>query len=78
MTKAQEKCLDGTYTEMLRMTLGVSWKDKVGTNVLYGTLRKLSEKIRSRILKLAGHCIKHPEFLANDPRRCKARGGQKG
>ena len=26
----------------------------------------LSEKIRSRRLKLAGHCIRHPELLAND------------
>ena len=66
MTKAQEKSLDGTYTKMLRMVLGVSWKDKVNNDVLYGTLPKLSDKIRSRRLKLAGHCIRHPELLAND------------
>ena len=48
MTKAQEKILDGTYTEMLRIVLGVSWKDKVSNDVLYGTLPKLSNKIRSR------------------------------
>ena len=65
MTKAQEKSLDGTYTKMLRMVLGVSWKDKVNNDVLHGTLPKLSEKIRSRRLKLAGHCIRHPELLAN-------------
>ena len=34
MTKVQEKSLDGTYTKMLRMVLGVSWKDKVNNDVL--------------------------------------------
>lgn len=66
LTKAQEKSLDGTYTKMLRMVLGVSWKDKVSNAVLYGKLPKLSVKIRSRRLKLAGHCVRHPEILAND------------
>ena len=51
---------------MLRMVLGVSWKDKVSNDVLYGKLPKLSDKIRSRRLKLAGHCIRHPELLANN------------
>ena len=68
LTKAQEKRLDGTYTKMLRMVLDVSWKDKVSNcNVdLYDKLPKLSDKIKSRRLKLAGHCIRHPEILAND------------
>ena len=48
MTKAQEKNLDGTYTKMLRMVLGVSWKDKVSNDVLYEEQPKLSDKIRSR------------------------------
>ena len=57
MTKIQEKSLDGTYTEMLRMVLGVSWKDEVSNDVLYGKLPKLSgQRIRNRRLKLAGHC----------------------
>ena len=58
--------MDGTYTKMLRMELGVSWKDKVSNDVLDRKLLKLSDKIRSRRLKLAGHCIRHPELLAND------------
>ena len=58
--------MDGTYTKMLGMVLGVSWKDKVKNDVLYGTLSKLSDKIRGRRLKLVGHCIRHPELLAND------------
>ena len=36
---------------MLRMVLGILWKDKV------------SNKIRGRRLKLARHCIRHPELL---------------
>ena len=51
---------------MSRMVLGVSWKDKVSNDVFYRTLPKLSDKIRSRRLKLAGHCIRHPEHLADD------------
>ena len=45
MTKAQEKSLDGTYTKMLRMVLGVTWKDKVSNAVLYGKLPRLSDNI---------------------------------
>ena len=48
------------------LSLGVSWKDKVNNVVLYGTLPKLSDNIRIRRLKLAGHCSRHPELLAND------------
>ena len=66
LTRAQEKSLDGTYTKMLRMVLGVTWKDKVSNEVLYGRLPRLSDKIKSRRLKLAGHCVRHPEILAND------------
>ena len=66
LTRAQEKSLDGTYTKMLRMVLGVTWKDKVNNEVLYGRLPRLSDKIKSRRLKLAGHCVRHPEILAND------------
>ena len=51
---------------MLRMVLGDSWKDKVSKDVLHGKLPKLSYKIRSRISKMAGHYIRHPEPLAND------------
>ena len=68
LTKAKEKSLDGTYTRMLRMVLGILWKVKSATinDVLHGELPKLSDKIRSGRLKLAGHCIRHPELLAND------------
>ena len=66
LTKAQEKSLDGTYTKMLRMVLGVSWREKMRNETLYGKLPKVSDKIRSRRLKIAGHCIRHPELIASD------------
>ena len=66
LTKAREKSLDGTYTKMLRMVLGISWKNKVSNITLYGSLTRLSNKLRSRRLKMAGHCIRHPELLASD------------
>ena len=58
--------MDGTYTKMLRMVLGVSWKVNVSNDVLYEKLPKLSDKIRSRRLKLAEHFIRLPKLLAND------------
>ena len=66
LTNAQEKGLDGTYTKMLRMVLGISWKDKVSNITLYGSLLRLSHKLRNRRLKMAGHCISHPELLVSD------------
>ena len=50
---------------MLRMALGVSWKDRIPINILYGDLPKLTDKIRERRLKLAGHCYRHPELVAH-------------
>ena len=35
-------------------------------HILHGNLPKLSDKIRSKRLKLTGHCIRHPEVLACD------------
>ena len=76
LTKAQKKSLrektilkqDGSYTKMLRMVLGMSWKDnyKVRNITLYGNLPRLSNNLRSRRLKMAGHCFRHPELLASD------------
>ena len=65
LTLKTEKELNGSYTRMLRMALGVSWKDKIPNNILYGDLPKLTDKIRERRLKLAGHCYRHPELVAH-------------
>ena len=65
LTLKTEKELNGSYTRMLRMALGVSWKDRIPNNILYGDLPKLTDKIRERRLKLAGHCYRHPELVAH-------------
>ena len=60
-----EKSLDGTYTRMLRMATGVKWTDRITKEVVYGKLPRVTTKIAERLLKLAGHCIRHPEEEAS-------------
>lgn len=42
LTSEQETRLDGTYTRMLRMTLGVLWKDHMANVGRRGGLQKAS------------------------------------
>jgi hypothetical protein len=83
LSAKEETSLDGCYTRMLRMVTNVTWRNKVRNEVLYGNLPRVSEKIRERRLRLAGHCIRHNELEANDlvlwePSQGKAsRGSQK-
>jgi hypothetical protein len=65
ITKAMEKRLDGCYTRMLRMAYDVSWKQKLTNEELYDGLPKVSTKVASRRMKLAGHCVRHPEEEAS-------------
>ena len=65
LTLKTEKQLNGSYTRMLRMALGVKWSDKMPNVKLYGELPKLTDKIRERRLKLAGHCHRHPELVGH-------------
>ena len=53
------KRIDGCYTRLLRMALNISWKDKINNITLYNGLSRISELIKERILKLAGHLIRH-------------------
>ena len=61
VTKKLEKQIDGVYTRMLRMAQNVSWKEHMTNEELYGSLPKVSEKIRKSRLRIAGHCIRHSE-----------------
>ena len=65
INKTLEKRLDGCYTRMLRTALNVSWRQKIRNEELYGELPPVSSKVASRRLKLAGHCIRHPEEEAS-------------
>jgi len=51
---------------MLRKTLNISWREHVRNELLYGDLPKISTKIRTRRLKLAGHSARHPEEAASN------------
>ena len=60
LTKALTKSINGCYTRMLRMAQNVSWRDHITNLELYGNIPPLSEKIKERWLRLAGHCLRHP------------------
>ena len=62
MSKSMEKSLNGTYTRMLRKALDVHWSSHTTNAQLYGNLPRVSDKIASRRLQLAGHCHRHPEL----------------
>ena len=64
LTEALEKSLDGTYTRMLRRALNVHWTSHTPNVELYGNLPRVSDKIASRRLQLAGHCFRHTELSA--------------
>ena len=56
MTGGLEKSSDGAYTKLLRYALNISWRDHVKNVDLYGTLPKVSVRLRERRLAFAGHC----------------------
>ena len=64
MTKVLTRELDGKYTRILRMALNVSWKEHKTNKDLYQNLPLVSDKIRKRRLRLAGHCMRHKEEIA--------------
>ena len=65
LTKTMEKQLNGCYTRMLRMAFNVSYKDHLTNVELYGDLPPVSSKVQQRRMRLAGHCWRHPEEIAN-------------
>ena len=60
-----EKSLDGCYARMLHMALNTSWRQHIKNKELYGDLPKLSERIGEDRLRIAGHCVRHPEEEAS-------------
>ena len=65
LTKKLEQQLDGTCTRMLRKALNVSWRQHMTNEELYKNLQNVSKKIAERRLRLAGHCLRHPEEIAS-------------
>ena len=58
----QHNSLDGTYTRMLQKALNIKWQEHVTNKEDYGNLPLVSSKIKARRMKMAGHCVRHPEL----------------
>ena len=58
LTSSLEKRLDGAYTRMLRAVLNISWRQHPSKSDLYGDLPCISETLRDRRLRFAGHCYR--------------------
>jgi hypothetical protein len=58
LTKADEKSLNGTYTRMLRKVYNFDGCTNISNKQLYGGLSYISDTIKSRRLKLAGHTFR--------------------
>ena len=65
VNKVLERRMDGCYTRMLRMVLNISWKEKLTNQELYQDLPKVSDIVRERRLRLAGHCVRHDDEIAH-------------
>ena len=65
VTTKLEKSVNGCYTRMLRTALNEQWQQHMNNQELYGSLPRVSEKIRVRRLRLAGHCARHNEEIAS-------------
>ena len=50
---------------MLRVVFNVNWRDHLTNDLLYQGIPKVSEKVTSRRLQLAGHCFRHPELTTS-------------
>ena len=66
LTVADEKALDGLYTRMLRRALNASWEEHMRNVDLYEKLPRLTDKIRQRRMRMAGHSVRHPELVASE------------
>ena len=65
ITQTMKRHLDGCYTRMLRMALNVSWKQHIPNIQLYVELPPVSTKVQQRRMRLAGHCVRHDDEVAN-------------
>ena len=65
LNKTSTKQIDGAYTRLLRHALNVSWRDRITNLRLYGSLPKVTSKIKERRMRLAGHCHRHDDEIAS-------------
>ena len=48
------------------MILNILWRYKIPNEILYIGLPKISEVIRDRRMKIAGHCVRHKDEACHD------------
>ena len=78
LTVQLEKALDGVYTRMLRVAHNVTWEDHIRNIDLYGGLPRVTDKVRARRMRLAGHCVWHPELAASQLILWEPKHGERG
>ena len=61
VTPKLSKGLDGCYTRLLRAAFYVHWSQHMTNKQLYGDLPRITDKIRERRLRFAGHCCRSKE-----------------
>ena len=66
LTKRMEKKLDGNHTRMLRTILNKSWGQHPTKQHLYGHLPSITEAIKIRRSRNAGHCWRSKDELISD------------
>ena len=66
LTKRLESKLDGTFTRMLRAVLNISWKKHPTKKRMYGHLPPISDVIRERRTRFAGHCWRSHDEIIRD------------
>ena len=74
MSKQLEKRLDGTYTRLLMennkivilLIQNINWKQHFILEQIYGNLLKVSDVVRMRRNRFAGHCLRAKEEIVSD------------
>ena len=66
INKDMQKKLDGCWEwqHQNAEATNTSWKEKTTNEVLYQDLQPLSQTISERIMRVAGHCIRHSTEMA--------------
>ena len=65
LTARLRDLLDGTHTRLLRKCLDVHYRQHMTNEALYGSLMSPSALVAERRLRLAGHCIRADQPVAD-------------
>ena len=58
LSSRQQKRLDGAFTSLLRRAQNISWKQHKTLREIYCGLPRISDVVRKRRLRFAGHCYR--------------------